>query len=160
MEMRLYIIGRIYSGDKLVAYKLYDANAKKTGRYSKEAVRAQVRRGILVVGLSVTSTGKVTSVHGSFNITKTDKLNGKGYPIEASDRYIMVGYSGFAEETEYRLVNSNGFERIVNLAEFEALVAEDKINGAIISNRIKGKIVIYGPCSTREYWTEESNNSK
>lgn len=157
--MRLFIIGRLYVGDKLVAYKVYDSNAKKTGIYTKEAVRAQVRRGIRVVGLTVTGTGKVSGVHSSFNITKTDKLNGKGHPIEPSNRYILVAYSGFLEETEHRLVNSNGFERLVNSVEFEALVEEDKINGAIKSTKIKDKIVIYGPCSTREYWVEEKLNS-
>lgn len=161
MRMRPFIIGRLFNdANKLVAYKLYDANAKKTGIYTKEKVRGQVKRGILVVGLTVTDNNEISNVYGSFNISKTDRLNGKGYPIEPSDRYIMVAYSGFLEETEYRLVNSNGFEKIVNLAEFEALVAEDKINGATISKskKLKGKIVIYGPCNTREYWTEERNS--
>ncbi|SKA98604.1 hypothetical protein SAMN05443428_13015 [Caloramator quimbayensis] len=149
--MRLFIIGRVFEGDKLVAYKLYDADKKVMGIYPKENVRHRVRQGIHVVGLRVTKDGAVTEVYNSFSVTKTDILNGKGNPIEPSGRYILLGYSGFLEETKYRLVNSNGYERIVSQDEFKELVEEDKVNGAIKSTKIDGKIIIYKHCNYREY---------
>lgn len=149
--MRLFIIGRVFEGDKLVAYKLYDANKKVTGIYPKENIWYRVRQGILVVGLRVTKDGTVTEVHNSFNVTKTDILNGKGYPIKSSGRYVLIGHSGFLEETKYRLVNSNGYERIVSQDEFKALVEEDKVNGAIKSTRLKDTIILYKHCNYREY---------
>lgn len=150
--MRLFIIGRLFENGKLQAYKIYDANKKETGIYPKENVHKQVKRGILVVGLRALKDGTVAGVHTlSFNLAKTDILNGKGYAIEPSGRYVLLGYSGFLEETKYRLVNSNGYEKIVSYDEFKGLVEEDKVNGAIKSSRTDDKIIIYKHCNYREY---------
>jgi hypothetical protein len=149
--MRLFIIGRLFENGKLQAYKIYDANKKETGIYPKENVHEQVRRGILVVGLRVLKDGTVAGVHNSFNVAKTDILNGKGLPIEQTEMWVLVGYSGFLEETKYRLVNSRGYEKIASQDEFDKLVEEGKVNGAIKSSRIDGKIVIYKHCNYREY---------
>jgi hypothetical protein len=150
--VRLFIIGRLMENKKVVAFKLYDANGKKTGIYPKKNVYEAVKRkGIQVVGLSRTKDGLITGVHSSFNINKTDVLNGKGFPIKPTDIYVLVGYSGFLEETKYRLINSRGYQRIVNKEEFEELVKEGKVNGATLSTRVKDKINIYAFCGYREW---------
>ena len=150
--MRLIIIGLVIENGKLMAYKIYDADSKQTGIYPRENVWYRVREGKLVVGLRVAKDGVVTGVYNSsFNVSKTDILNGKGNPIEESGRYILVGYSGYLEEIKYRLVNSKGYERIVNKDEFMALIDEDKVNGVIKSTRIKDKIILYRHCNHREY---------
>lgn len=154
--MRLFIIGRLYEKNnrKAIAYKLYDANKKVTGVYDSEEVRARVRQGILVVGLTVLTglnSDYVLGVHSSYNISKTDILNGKGIAINPTGMYVLVGHSGYLEDTRYRLVNSNGYEKIVNQEEFKKLVDEDKVNGAVKSNKIKDKINIYKHCNCREY---------
>jgi len=162
----LFIIGRLFKGDKLDAYKLYNSNSKKTSLNTKEEVWALVRRGIIVVGLTVTFNvtdkgkviGVISNIYGSFNVSKTDRLTGNGLPIESSDRYTLVGYSGFTDAIQYRLVNIHGSDRKVNLAEFDAMVEKDEINGAMKSKKIKDKIVIYKHCNNREYWTEEESN--
>ncbi|GAB6152555.1 hypothetical protein JCM17380_13050 [Desulfosporosinus burensis] len=149
--MRFLIIGRIFEDGKLAAYRIYEANKKETKIYKKEDVRSVVKRGILVVGLTVANDGRVVGVHESFNVSKTDILNGKGIPIEPSDRYVLVGLSGYAENRTYRLVNSKGYEKIVNREEFKELVEKNKVNGAKKSAKQKDKIIIYKHCNYREY---------
>ena len=149
--MRLFIIGRLLNKKgKVVAYKLYDPDKKQTAIIQKKDVQAvALQEKAEVVGL-VRTNGKVITVHSSFNVRKTDSLNGKGEPIEPSGRYVLLGYSDFLEETKYRLVDSSGNEKIVLEEEFKQMVAEDKINGAMLSEH-KKKIVMYKPCNQREY---------
>ena len=158
-KMRLFIVGRVHEGNRIIAYKIYDADSKKTGLYTKENIYSRVQQGISVVGLFVKSDGLVTSLHGSFNVSKTDLLNGKGLPIKENGRYTLIAVSGFLESTEYKMVNSRGFQRRVKLDEFKALVEKDLVNGAIKSDKTKNNLLLYKMCNVREYWTEEENSS-
>ncbi len=149
--MRLFIIGRLFEGKKVVAYKIYNANEKKAGIYSRDNVYMEVKKGIHVTGLRLNTNGTISGLFSSFNVAKTDKVNGKGEPINDKGNYILIGIDGFLEATEYRLVNSRGDEKIVLQEEFETMVDGGKINGAARSTRIKDKIVIYRDCGHREY---------
>ncbi len=157
--MSMYIIGRIFDeGGMVLAFKIYDANSKKIGIYEKGAVYEQVKRGVLVVGLYKGSDGMVSGIHGSFNVSKTDKLNGAGRPIEETGRYILIAISGYLENSQYKLVNSRGYEKTIGLEEFKSMVEADKINGAIKSERTTSGLVLYKHCNHRQYWIKEENN--
>lgn len=146
------MIGRVFEDGKVIAYKLYDADSKEVGLYPRENVHRKVKEGIPVIGLRAVKGGGVIHIQGAFNMSKVDNLNGKGHPIRPTGNYTLLGYSGFLEDTKYRLVNSEGFERIVTQDEFKQLVYEDKVNGAMRSKgRAKNEIVIYRLCDYREY---------
>ena len=160
-NMRLFVIGRILdeSSRRIVAYKVYDAISKTVGVYDKDIIHERVKQGVVITGLFVKSDGIVSGLHGSFSLSKTELLNGKGLPIKDSGRYTLVAISGYAENEHFRLATIRGLEKIVNLAEFKELVDKNLVNGAVKSDRKKNNLVLYKYCNVREFWIKEENNS-
>ena len=146
--MKLFIIGKIQENNKIVAYKVYDVTDKKAGIYSKKDVDTIVSRGVTVVGLHRTVTGRIAQTLDTYSIARVDTLDGKGNPIEETGVYALISLVGFADDRHYRLVNSKGEERLASVNEFSDLVDQVKINGA----RKNGKrITLNEHCNGREY---------
>lgn len=154
---RYVIIGRICKEEKVIAYKVYDDIKKVVALVDRKHLKGVVRQAkrankeVNIIGLTVSEDGTVTEVYSSFNVSKTDLLNGKGVPIGESCKHTLLGFSGFLEDTKYRLVDSLGTEKIVSQKEFEEMVEADKINGAKKSNIKEDKVIFYKHCCQREY---------
>jgi len=148
---RYFIIGAVKEENKRQGYKIYAANQKKVlGLVSKtEAFKAK-KAGYNVIGLTGGSDTMREMINCYYNLNDLDFVNGKGAIIKSSGNYVLISYSGFAEDRKFRLINGRGYQRVVNLEEFEALIDEGKINGAKRAPRNVKYISIYGPCDCRE----------
>ena len=147
--MKLFIIGRILEENKVVAYKLYNPTNKESRVYSKGDINKAAQKGINIVGLHVTQTGRVAETKDIFNVSKSDLLDGDGNPIDKPNTQAVISVIGFSNKKQYRLVNSKGEESLVKQNELEDLIDQGKINGARRNN--KGKISFNENCTNREY---------
>lgn len=151
IKERYFIVGIVDEDGKRKGYKIYAANQKKVlGIVSKEEAEKAKEAGYNVVGLSLKSGKAKEMLNCYYSINKLDKVNGKGHPIKSLGNYVLISYSGFAEDRKFRLINSRGYERIVALEEFKALIDEGKVNGAKRPPRNMDGINIYEPCDYRE----------
>lgn len=158
--MRLFIVGRLINDKgRIEAYKIYEADKKQLGLYSRDNVHDVVRRGILVVGLmkklnsegnvARNSDGKIKVVENRhlYSTVKTDDVNSKGEPLEQSEKVCLIGLNGFCEDTKYRVVDSMGHEKWLEHRDFENLVDQNKVVGALRTGK---NISIYKHCKYQQ----------
>lgn len=159
--MRIFIIGRIVnkSSRRLVAYKLYDADSGKCELYERNRVFDMVRNGVAVAGLRIRGNKQklndkiiIEETTGGYNTRSLDNLDGFGNPLEQTGKEILLNIKGFEEAATYRVVNSMGQERWINLDEFIEKAKDNKIVGV---QQINGKIS-WSKCCTEQY-VERSN---
>ena len=159
--MRIFIIGRIVnkSSRRLVAYKLYDADSGTCELYERSRVFDMVRNGIAVAGLKIRGGKKpgdnqtiIDETTGGYNTRSLDKLDGFGNPLEETGKEVLLNIKGFEEAATYRVVNSMGQERWINIDEFLEKAKDNKIVGV---QQINGKIS-WSKCCTEQY-VERSN---
>ena len=130
------IVETIKGIERVSAYKLYEIRTKKSYLSTREDVAKAMKKGVDILGLKVQyMTNKdgqhvlVVKEDRVFGIKDVDIVNGKGEPINNSNKHVIFSVEGFGEFKQYKLVNSNGIESSLTEEGLKKLVGDGKTIG-------------------------------
>lgn len=162
---RLFIVGKLIDeNNKIQAFKLYYDKTGEGRVISKEKTYNLLKysspNDLAIIGLKRSSS---LDAHGYpvikknhiYNIESIDRLNGKGEPLEETNKKVVIGFRGFLENREYKVVDSRLNISWLSSEEFKQEVRSGNIIGA---TQHKDKILIYYMCKT-ELKEEEGGKS-
>lgn len=132
--------------NRVEACRIFDTDSVKYEDVSINKIRHAIATGQRIVGYRLnkrtpcTRGGNVEislrKEFASFNFNIVPQLNGVGKLIDLQDSYIntLLGWTGFAENKAYYVVNWNGKITKISQSEFKKGVINKKINGAKYDN--------------------------
>ena len=159
--MGLFVIGRMLNEcSKVIGYKIYNSETKKSGLIAKADLTNIVAQGKHeIVGLRVAevpyvanhelvSAKRLRETSGLFNVSHLSNVDCWGKVIGSPDVYVVIGVYGFGEARQFKCVNGNCFERFIPYEEFVDKLKKKEIVGAIYGTR---KIDIHKKCRSQIY---------
>lgn len=109
--MRLYIIGKLISNNKTIAYKIYDSDSKESKIIATKDIMKAMANGTEVHGLrykvNITGAKNLFLNTNINNITKIDTVDCHGKSLCENQTYILIGIHGFEEARIFHVIDAN-----------------------------------------------------
>ena len=125
--MCLYVIGKLESNNKTIAYKIYDSDSKESKIIAKKDIINAMKNGIEIIGLyhRINSKGcSVLQLNTNIpNILKLSTVDSLGNKIDDASNhcvYILLGIKGFNEFRQFHVIDVNCQEYQLGINEIKS----------------------------------------
>ena len=159
--MGLFVIGKLLNEcSKVVGYKIYNSETKKSGLIAKEDILNVLMQGKHeIAGLKVLevpyqnknelmSAFRLVESYRLYDVSRVSVVDGWGKVVDKPNVYILIGVYGFGEARQFKCVNGNCHERFIPYTEFVEKLKNKEIVGANYGSR---KIDIHKKCRNQIY---------
>jgi len=138
--VRLYIIGKLMSNKKVIAYKIYDSDTKESKLIATKDIMRAMKSGTHVLGLryKLNTSGSSSLFFNTNipNISSLDTVDCNGISSTNNEIYILVGIKGFEEARVFHVINANCQEFQFNINEIKGktIIGLSQANDSIYIN--------------------------
>lgn len=124
--------------DKIEACRVYDTTSISYADISYQKIRSAITKGQRIVGYKPNNkfATSIRKEAASYSLDLTPQLSGSGKLITNEEECLktLIGWTGFAENKHYIVVNWDGTLTMLSQQEFKEKVINRKINGARYNN--------------------------
>lgn len=140
-----YVIGTLWSDNKMIGYKVYDSENKETGIFSRKSVERYVANGGTVVGLKIqykyiqgdyilkrdkADNIKVVTSKSVYRVCLLDHVDEWGNPVNGPKTKVILSVKGLLRNVRVLTVDSLGQEQTIGYEELIQRLDEHTITGA------------------------------
>lgn len=109
--MRLHVIGKLKTNNKIVAYKLFDCDTEQSKLIATKDVNKAIKSGLLIHELHYRINSKgIDVININPNVPNTqyiDTVDSNGNMISNNNCYVLLAIEGFEENRIFHVVNAN-----------------------------------------------------